>query len=118
MEERRVNERDESRWPSRWGAGQETVRLPSLSATVLPENEEWRRDAACGGEETDLFFPVGSGPDALEQTDEAKAVCARCPVSTDCLSFALDTDQSDGVWGGLSEDERRAVKRKQARAAT
>ncbi|MFD0032570.1 WhiB family transcriptional regulator [Streptomyces sp. NPDC127172] len=84
----------------------------------MPDNEEWRHDALCAGEETDLFFPVGGSPEALAQTEQARAVCARCPVSTNCLSFALNTDQTDGVWGGLSEDERRAVKRRQARAAT
>jgi WhiB family redox-sensing transcriptional regulator len=46
------------------------------------------------------------------QAEEAKAVCAGCPVRPDCLAFALDTEQNDGVWGGLSETERRALKRK------
>ncbi|GAA2732409.1 hypothetical protein GCM10010360_18520 [Streptomyces nogalater] len=110
-----MTSRDESRWPSMWGAGQEPVRLPSLCATAQPVEEEWRYDAACAGEETDLFFPVGTSADALIQTGQAKAVCARCPVRTECLSFALDTGQRDGVWGGLSETERRQLKRSRTR---
>jgi WhiB family redox-sensing transcriptional regulator len=98
-----------------WGAGQEPVRLPALSATAQPVEEEWRYDAACAGEETDLFFPVGQSADAIIQTSQAKAVCARCPVQTECLTFALDTGQNDGVWGGLAEDERRLLKRRMAR---
>lgn len=94
-----------------WGAGQEPVRLPSLSATALPEEDEWRYQAACAGEETDLFFPVGSSPAALAQASAAKKVCARCPVRVTCLEFALATGQA-GVWGGLTEEERRTMKRR------
>jgi WhiB family redox-sensing transcriptional regulator len=110
-----VNERDESRWPSPWGAGQEAVRPPSLSATALPEDEEWRHRAACAGNPTNLFFPVGTSRDAIDQTEEAKAVCRPCPVRQACLAFALDTGQSEGVWGGLSEGERRALVRRSRR---
>ncbi|HYS32389.1 MAG TPA: WhiB family transcriptional regulator, partial [Streptosporangiaceae bacterium] len=47
--------------------------------------------------------------------DEAKQVCARCKVAEACLRWALDSGQDSGVWGGLSEDERRALKRRGAR---
>ena len=50
------------------------------------------------------------------QIDKAKAVCGRCSVTEMCLQYALDTSQDSGVWGGLSEDERRALKRRAARA--
>jgi WhiB family redox-sensing transcriptional regulator len=49
------------------------------------------------------------------QIEEAKAVCRRCTVIDECLSWAMETGQDSGVWGGLSEDERRAVKRRAAR---
>jgi len=52
---------------------------------------------------------------ALLQIDEAKQVCARCKVSQACLQWALESGQDSGVWGGLSEDERRALKRRGAR---
>jgi WhiB family redox-sensing transcriptional regulator len=61
----------------------------------------------------ELFFPVGSGGSALLQVAAAKAVCGRCPVSTPCLMWALVRDV-DGVWGGLSQDERRAIRRRAA----
>ena len=52
----------------------------------------------------------------LTQIEEAKSVCRRCPVIEPCLQWALESGQDAGVWGGLSEDERRALKRRTARA--
>ena len=54
---------------------------------------------------------------AVDQIEKAKAVCARCTVTEICLQYALESGQDSGVWGGLSEDERRALKRRRARAA-
>ncbi|MEE1740519.1 WhiB family transcriptional regulator [Streptomyces sp. BE147] len=79
--------------------------------------ENWRMDAACREEDPDLFFPIGSTGPALVQTAEAKAVCASCPVREPCLRWALDNGQDSGVWGGLGEDERRALKRRARRRA-
>jgi WhiB family redox-sensing transcriptional regulator len=62
-----------------------------------------------------LFFPIGSTGPALLQIEEAKAVCRRCPVVSECLSWALDSGQDAGVWGGMSEDERCALKRRPRR---
>ena len=53
--------------------------------------------------------------EAIMQIEEAKAVCRRCAVVDECLRWALETGQDAGVWGGLSEDERRALKRRNAR---
>ncbi|PFG19171.1 WhiB family transcriptional regulator [Serinibacter salmoneus] len=77
---------------------------------------DWRHEAACLTEDPELFFPIGNTGPALAQIDEAKAVCQRCTVSDQCLKWALETGQDSGVWGGLSEDERRALKRRTARA--
>jgi WhiB family redox-sensing transcriptional regulator len=77
---------------------------------------DWRHVAACRDEDPELFFPIGNTGPALLQIEEAKSVCRRCPVREECLQFALDTGQDAGVWGGLSEDERRALKRRNARA--
>jgi len=72
---------------------------------------EWVRQARCIGIDPELFFPVGSTGPALAQEEAAKAVCAMCPVRPDCLKWALATGQDAGVWGGTSEDERRAMRR-------
>ncbi|HET9973420.1 MAG TPA: WhiB family transcriptional regulator [Streptosporangiaceae bacterium] len=71
----------------------------------------WRRRAACQGNDPELFFPVGSAGPALAQIAEAKKICARCPVSWECLVFAMTTGQHYGIWGGLTEDERRRLRR-------
>jgi WhiB family transcriptional regulator, redox-sensing transcriptional regulator len=69
---------------------------------------DWRSAAACRNRDPDLFFPVSlSGLAAERQLAEAKDVCAHCPVRAECLEFALRTRQAHGVWGGLSEQERR-----------
>jgi WhiB family redox-sensing transcriptional regulator len=78
---------------------------------------DWRHRAACRDEDPELFFPIGTTGPALLQVDEAKAVCNRCDAVDECLSWALSSDQDAGVWGGLSEDERRAVKRRRVRTA-
>ncbi|MGW0856916.1 WhiB family transcriptional regulator [Streptomyces sp. NPDC002690] len=79
--------------------------------------ENWRTRAACREEDPDLFFPIGSTGPALVQAEEAKAVCHACPVREQCLRWALDNNQDAGVWGGLAEDERRALKRRDRRRA-
>ncbi|MFE0580220.1 WhiB family transcriptional regulator [Streptomyces sp. NPDC058874] len=76
---------------------------------------DWRHNAVCREEDPELFFPIGNTGPALLQIEEAKAVCRRCPVMEQCLQWALEAGQDDGVWGGLSEDERRAMKRRAAR---
>ena len=77
----------------------------------------WRERAACRGEDPELFFPIGSTGPVLAQIAEAKEVCARCPVREACLDFALSTGQAYGIWGGLTEDERRSLRRRRQRAA-
>lgn len=77
---------------------------------------DWRDKAACLTVDPELFFPVGNTGPALDQIEKAKAVCGGCPVAENCLQYALETNQDSGVWGGLSEDERRALKRRAARA--
>src|SRR5690625_7009463 len=77
---------------------------------------DWRHKAACLTEDPELFFPIGNTGPALLQIEEAKAVCRRCDVVDTCLKWAMENGQDAGVWGGLSEDERRALKRRTARA--
>ena len=77
---------------------------------------DWRDSAACLGLDPELFFPVGTSGPALRRADLAKAVCAVCDVQEACLAWALATRQDYGVWGGLTEDERRALRRRNSRA--
>ena len=77
---------------------------------------DWRHRAECLTEDPELFFPVGTTGPALAQVEEAKKVCRRCEVREECLRWALEAGQDHGVWGGMSEDERRAMKRRATRA--
>lgn len=92
------------------------VAVVPVTAGFLGERlPSWQAEAACSGMPTDDFFPVGSTEPALEQIAAAKAICATCPVRAQCLDYALDTGQQYGIWGGLSEDELRAERRRQRR---
>jgi WhiB family redox-sensing transcriptional regulator len=77
----------------------------------------WRSRAACRGEDPELFFPIGTTGPAVAQIAKAKQVCAQCPVREACLDFALSSGQRYGIWGGLTEDERRTLRRRRRRAA-
>lgn len=79
---------------------------------------DWRGRAACIDEDPELFFPIGTTGPAIEQANAAKRVCARCEVRESCLEFALETRQDAGVWGGLTEDERRVLRRRRRRIAS
>lgn len=76
----------------------------------------WRNGAACKEENPELFSPIGHAHLARPQIEEAKVVCGRCDVVQTCLKWAMDSDQDFGVWGGLSEDERHTLNRRNARA--
>jgi WhiB family redox-sensing transcriptional regulator len=75
---------------------------------ALSDDEDWREYAACMGVDPDLFFPVRGA-----STREAKAVCAGCPVRDECLEWAFANHERFGIWGGLSERERRRIRRNQ-----
>ncbi|MFJ8539627.1 WhiB family transcriptional regulator [Streptomyces sp. NPDC093591] len=78
--------------------------------------DDWRDHAACRHEDPDLFYPIGTSGPTLLQTEQAKAVCRRCSVQEQCLRWALDTEQFIGIWGGTSENERRALRRRARRS--
>ena len=78
----------------------------------LPKvDNRWKERAACRAIAPDLFFPLGSTGDAVGQITAAKAVCRACSVRSECLQFALETNQEAGVWGETSEEERRTMRR-------
>lgn len=75
-------------------------------------NSHWRDEALCVRHDPELFFPVSdSGPSRL-QTERAKDICASCPVRVECLEWAIDGAISFGVFGGLSEAERKSLSRR------
>lgn len=71
-----------------------------------PEQRTWMVDARCLDADPEAFFPEKGG-----STREAKRICADCPVAEPCLEYALANDERFGIWGGLSERERRRVRR-------
>ena len=70
------------------------------------EKLPWSEDAKCLQADPDTFFPEKGG-----STREAKRICLQCDVREQCLDYALDNDERFGIWGGLSERERRRLKR-------
>ncbi|MHB1786696.1 MAG: WhiB family transcriptional regulator [Acidimicrobiales bacterium] len=72
----------------------------------------WRQHAACRGIDPDIFYPVSD-----EEADEAKAICALCPVREACLEHALTHRERDGVWGAATERERRRMIRQRRKSA-
>jgi WhiB family redox-sensing transcriptional regulator len=70
------------------------------------ETLPWVSQARCLHADPDTFFPEKGG-----STREAKRICAECPVRPQCLEYALENDEKFGIWGGLSERERRKLKR-------
>src|SRR5690606_38586989 len=78
---------------------------------------DWRHRAACRDVDPERFFPIGNTRPAILQIEDAKQVCQRLDVTYACLICALEYVQEAGVWGGMSEDERRALKRR-TRAGT
>ena len=73
---------------------------------------EWRDLAACASHDPDMFFPAGETGPAAEQIRYAKRVCAGCDVAEECLGYAIETNQVAGIWGGLTDEERRPVRRR------
>ena len=70
------------------------------------EGAGWQEHALCAQTDPEAFFPEKGG-----STREAKRICVGCEVKAECLEFALAHDERFGIWGGLSERERRRLKR-------
>ena len=90
--------------------------MVAVTADAFTSTITWRRDAACQDTDPTLFFPVGTTGLAIEQIADAKQVCFDCGCQDACLEFAIATNQDTGVWGGTSEEERRAIRRCRRRA--
>lgn len=82
------------------------------TAPLLPTPPAWVADAVCAQTDPDAFFPERGGDNRA-----AKALCATCPARARCLDYALEHNEKFGIWGGLSERQRRALRQQQRRAA-
>lgn len=85
---------------------------------TLLDVPDWKADAHCLGMDPDVFFPIvptRPSPNATRRYDlevaAAKVHCRRCDVQAECLAYSLANGEAYGVWGGLSEEERRRVAR-------
>ncbi len=80
-------------------------------------SEDFRLSALCAGADPEIWFPTAvPGTEVYDrEVDRAKAICAECPVRMECAEWALDV-ATDGVFGGLDPDERRALKAARARS--
>lgn len=83
-----------------------------------PEPGAWADQGACRDRDPDLMFPDGDeGSPAFErQAEQARAVCGWCPVRAQCAAHAIAVGEPDGMWGGLSPDERREARRETTHA--
>jgi len=77
-----------------------------IDATQEPDEDQWQERALCAQTDPEAFFPEKGG-----STREAKRICLGCEVREWCLEYALAHDERFGIWGGLSERERRRLKR-------
>ena len=78
-----------------------------MLSMVERSSTSWQQAARCRGIDPDVFHPQSD-----EEADEAKAICASCPVREPCLEYALRNHIEHGVWGGASERERRRIARR------
>ena len=74
---------------------------------LVPEEQSWHESALCAETDPEAFFPEKGG-----STREAKKICTGCEVKAECLEYALANDERFGIWGGLSERERRRLRRR------
>jgi WhiB family redox-sensing transcriptional regulator len=79
--------------------------VAAAQASFEDGDESWRQGALCAETDPEAFFPEKGG-----STREAKRVCVGCPVRLQCLEYALGNDERFGIWGGLSERERRRLR--------
>jgi WhiB family redox-sensing transcriptional regulator len=81
--------------------------LVQITSDGLPPELAWQERALCAQTDPEAFFPEKGG-----STREAKRVCLTCDVRDECLEYALGHDERFGIWGGLSERERRKLKKR------
>src|SRR5512139_804809 len=90
--------------------GRRLVRKAQYPRRYSTAPGDWRGQAACRGHNPELWFPVWQ----RGQLEQAKAICATCPVIAECLAHAIDNSEA-GVWGGATEAEREELRRRMGR---
>ncbi|MET2012082.1 WhiB family transcriptional regulator [Microbacterium chocolatum] len=96
--------------PEDWFVDPVNLGVPGVRRPAVEDEENalaWQTDALCAQTDPEAFFPEKGG-----STRDAKRVCTTCDVRTECLEYALANDERFGIWGGLSERERRKLKRR------
>ena len=83
-----------------------TETIVRMLAVPISDERPWLVFGACRDADPDLFFPT-----TREETDQALAICASCPVRPECLAYALEAGERFGIWGGLTEKRRRKLAR-------
>lgn len=93
--------------PADWFVDPVDIGVPGVRQPVEEDNPlAWQADALCAQTDPEAFFPEKGG-----STRDAKRICQSCEVRAQCLEYALQNDERFGIWGGLSERERRRLKR-------
>lgn len=103
----------------RTGGGQPTIVKPPRQAKATEIDTSWHARGACRrpGVDREIFFGADREQGATERVDAAKAICASCPVKAECGRYALTQPEPYGVWGGMSEGERRDILRRRRGAS-
>lgn len=79
------------------------------------QQDDWRSQGACLHADPDVFFPISVAGASATQVRTARAICAGCPVQPDCISFAVEHREIQGIWGGTTDEERKKLRRARAR---
>jgi len=96
--------------PDNWFVDPVRLGVPGIRrvrAVVEEDTLAWQADALCAQTDPEAFFPEKGG-----STRDAKTICTTCEVRGECLEYALQNDERFGIWGGLSERERRKLRRR------
>jgi len=92
--------------PSNWFVDPVFLGVPGVRRAEDDDALAWQADALCAQTDPEAFFPEKGG-----STRDAKRICDGCEVRSECLEYALANDERFGIWGGLSERERRKLRR-------
>src|SRR3954463_1225284 len=95
--------------PDDWVVAPVGLGVPGVRQNVVEDDDPlaWQSDSLCAQTDPEAFFPEKGG-----STRDAKQICASCEVRSRCLEYALETDERFGIWGGLSERERRKLRKR------